>query len=184
MALAILTSPRPNEKLGVYESSQYGTRHIYCYNCFELYRQDDEELLASDNPFDLVLYAAKKAALCKNEEQQKFTYLLQVTRLMSKKGWNAEDQKDILMFVARIINLQSHELSEQYMMEFRKMKGEPNMAYMSFIEEYFRNEGKAEGEYQARLETAKKMQADGISPQDILKYTGLSCDNLPCPQNA
>ena len=195
VALAILTSPRPNETLGVYESSQYGTRHIYHYNCFELYNQDEEELLASDNPFDLVLYAAKKAALCKNEEQQKFTYLLQLTRLMSEKGWSAEDRKDVLVFIERIINLQNRELFEQYVAEFMKMKGEPNMAYVSFIEEYFRNEGRAEGraegkaegrtegEYQARLEMAQKMQAGGMPPQDILKYTGLSCDDLPCPQS-
>ena len=191
VALAILTSPRPNEKIGVYESSRYGTSLVYCYNRFELYAQDDEELLRGDNPLDLVFYAAKKAALCKDEEQQKFRYLLQLTRLLAEKGWSAEDRRDILLFIERIINLRSRELHQQYMTELTEMKGEGNMAYVSFIEEYFRGmgkaegkaEGKTEGARQALMDTAKRMLDKGMSSQDILEYTHLSFDDLKALQN-
>ena len=62
-ALAILTSPRPNERMGVYESSLYGTSIRYCYNCLDISTLNEEELLNSDNPFDLALCAARRAQL-------------------------------------------------------------------------------------------------------------------------
>ena len=182
VALAILTSPRPKERLGLYESSQYGTRHVYAYNCFELYNQDDEELLRSDNPFDLVVYAANKAASCKkgkDGEQQKFAYLLKLTRLLAEKGLSEEDRRDLLIFVERIINLQSHDLRKQYVADIMEMKGEANMAYVSFIEEYFRGEG----ERQAQLKTAKRMLDGGMPPQEVLKYTDISFEDLTGLQN-
>ena len=53
VALAILTDKRPKkESPGIFKFNQYGTRHIYEYNVFEVYAQDDEELLNSNNPFD------------------------------------------------------------------------------------------------------------------------------------
>ena len=47
----------------------------YQYNHIEVFNLDDEELLSSENPFRIALYAAKKAVLCKNEEKQKLIYL-------------------------------------------------------------------------------------------------------------
>ena len=141
VALAILTSPRPKEKLGTYEASRYGTHHIYCYNYFELYNQDDDALLRSDNPLELALYAAKKAVLCRNEEMQKLKYLRELTRLLNKKGWSEKDRRDILIFIARFINLKDRKFQLQYIKDVQEMKGEGNMAEATFIENYFRDEG-------------------------------------------
>ena len=64
VALAILTAPRPEkEPLGIYTEEQCGTQLTYRYNCFEIMNQDDGALLGSDNPFDLIIYAAKKESL-------------------------------------------------------------------------------------------------------------------------
>ncbi|MDR1817468.1 MAG: hypothetical protein LBR07_04700, partial [Puniceicoccales bacterium] len=41
-----------------------------------------------------------------------------------------------------------------------------------------RAEGRAEGETVAKLETARKMKADGLQPDVIARYTGLSLDAL------
>ena len=192
VALAILTSPRPQEKLGVYEASQYGTRLLYQYNCLELYNQDDEELLGSDNPLDLALYAAKKALLCRDEEGQKFHYLLNLTRLLAKKGWSEKDRRDILLFIERVINLKDHNLRRQYVADVKRMGEEQGMAYVSFIEEYFRGEGRiegmregiSEGRLAEKLATAARMRSLGMAEKDILKVTELSPEdiNAACPQ--
>lgn len=182
VALASLTSPRLKERIGTYEQSQYGTRHLYCYDRFELYAQDDEELLQSDDVLDLAFYAAKKALLCKDEERRKFHYLLKLTRLLAEKGWSEKDRRDLLIFIERIIDLRSHELRQQYMSDIMEMKGESDMVYVSFIEEHFHTigmaEGRAEGERQAQLKTAKRMLDDGMSSQDVLKYTDISSEDL------
>ena len=59
-APAILTAPRPQkETVGSYTLEQCGTQLSYRYNYFEIDAQDDKALLESDNPFDLITYAAK-----------------------------------------------------------------------------------------------------------------------------
>ena len=61
VALAILTDKRPStETPGKFEFSEYGTKLLYKYNLFEVYDQDDDKLLNSDNPFDSFIYAAKR----------------------------------------------------------------------------------------------------------------------------
>ena len=106
------------------------------------------------------------------------TILLKLTRLLAEKGWSEKDRRDPLIFIERIIDLRSHELRQQYMSDIMEMKGESDMAYVSFIEEHFRTIGLAEGERQAQLKTAKRMLDDGMSSQDVLKYTDISSEDL------
>ena len=98
-----------------YKAEQYGKQFPYCYNCFKIENQDDEALLGSDNPFDLMIYAtnaAKKEALFKGKEEkgQKFKYLRALTRLLAGKGWSERDKGDLLILIARVINLEDRSL--------------------------------------------------------------------------
>ena len=197
IGLAILTAPRPSEQIGVYEAGKYGARLKYQYNHIEVFNLDDEELLSSDNPFRIALYAAKKAVLCKNEEQQKLTYLRKLTRLLFERGFTDRERRDVLLFIARVINLKDKALRKEYLEDLRNLKGEGGNK-MTFIEEYFRNEalaegrneglalgraegrneglalGRAEGRREASNEMACKMRDFGISEQIIQQVTGLA----------
>jgi len=185
VALAILTAPRPKkETVGSYTSEQCGTQLSYRYNYFEIGSQDDEALLKSDNPFDLIIYAAKKEALFKggDKEQQKFKYLRELTRLLAEKGWDEKDRRDLLILIARIINLEDKGLQQQYVADVKAMKGENSMAAMTFIEKFFRDEGVVIGEERGRREekfdTARRMRSAGMPDADIHKFTSLSFEEL------
>ena len=189
IALAILTAPRPEkETVGSYTAGQCGTQLSYRYNCFEVMNQDDEELLKSDNPFDLIIYAAKKEALLKGRdiEQQKFKYLREITRLLADKGWDERDRRDLLILVARIISLEDKGLQQQYVADIKEMKGENTMAAMTFIEKYFRDEGvtigeergRNEGRREANFETARRMRDAGMADPDIHRFTNLSLEEI------
>ena len=64
------------------------------------------------------------------------------------------------------------------------------MAYVSFIEEYFRGEGKIEGRREGKIEgifegrraeklaTAARLRALGMADKDILKATELSLEDI------
>ena len=83
VALAILTDKRPSGKTpGKFEFSEYETKPLYKYNLSEVYDQDDEKLLNSDNPFDTFIYAAKRYSDYMNSENQniKLEYLLKISR--------------------------------------------------------------------------------------------------------
>ncbi|MDR1883038.1 MAG: hypothetical protein LBR26_09720 [Prevotella sp.] len=60
-AIAIVTDRRPVGESLYYSHSHYGTEVIYRYNNLVLPELDDDELISSENPIDLVLYAAKCA---------------------------------------------------------------------------------------------------------------------------
>ena len=181
VALAILTAPRPQkETVGSYTLEQCGTQLSYRYNYFEIDAQDDKALLESDNPFDLIIYAAKKESLFKggDKEQQKFKYLREITRLLAGKGWNEKDRRDLLILIARMINLEDKELQQQYVADVKAMKGENSMAAMTFIEKFFRDEGRNEGRHEANFETARRMRDAGMPDSDIHKCTSLSFEEL------
>ena len=197
VALAILTAPRPEkETLGIYTEEQCGTQLSYRYNYFEIETQDDNALLESDNPFDLIIYAAKKETLFKggDKEQQKFKYLRELTRLLAGKGWDEKDRRDLLILIARMINLKDEGLQQRYVNDVRTMKGESGMAAMTFIEKYFkdegfslgrdegfslgRNEGISLGRREANFETARRMRDAGMPVADIHKFTNLSFEEL------
>ena len=201
VALAILTAPRPEkETVGSYNAEQYGTQLSYRYNCFEVGAQDDETLLASDNPFDLIIYVAKKEPLFKgrDKEKQKFKYLRELTRLLAFRGWDDKDRRDLLILISRMINLKDKGLQQEYTNEIKSMKGENGMAAMTFIEEYFHNEGRDEGirlgrdegirfgrdegirlgRDEANFQTARRMRDAGMPDADIHRFTNLSLEEL------
>ncbi|MDR1651362.1 MAG: hypothetical protein LBR87_06220 [Synergistaceae bacterium] len=61
-AIAIIADKRPGGESRNYSHDQYGVRAVYEYNNLVLPELGDEELIASGNPIDIVLYAAKHAA--------------------------------------------------------------------------------------------------------------------------
>ena len=182
VALAILTSPRPKEEnSGYYEATEYGTSLSYCYNCFPVYCQEDDALLSSDNPFDLLIYAAKKEASFKgkDKEMQKFGTLREIVRLLESKGWNEKDRRDILILVTRLVNLRDKGLQLRYVEEIKERKG--TMAE-TFIEKYFRDEGRAEGRAEGRNEAlnaaASFLKASGMTAEQVLQFRSSVCANL------
>ena len=165
VALAILTAPRNNETTGVFEAAQHGTAIRYQFNTLELDKLDDGKLLASDNPFDLALYAARRAKQSRNDERMKFRYLRELRGVLGQKGWSGKDVRDLLIFIERIINLKDLNLRKEYTVYTKEME-EKQMAYESWIEKHFRDEGRAEGEKQGEqrgiLKTLAGLIRDGI----------------------
>ena len=174
VSLAILTRPRPKgEQTGIFAAEQYGTRISYEYNCFEVYNLDDEELLNSDNPFDLMFYAVKKTANVR--EESKFAQLLTLTRLLALKGWNEEDRRDIFNFIVRAVNLKDVALRQKFT---RVIEGDGDTMTLSFVEEYFLNKGTITGRREEKFETARRLRAMGLSDSDISKATDLPIEEI------
>ena len=192
VALAILTDKRPDKEiLGKFEFSQYGTSLVYNYNTFEVYKQEDEGLLGSENPFDAFIYMAKKYKDYRSQEaqQEKFDYLLKMTRHLYTKGLDSRERSEILMLIARLVNLEDKNFWAKYAEEIHKLKGETEMSRIvgpAWIEEIFRKEAEeevlnmrlAQGRREANLETARRLREMGMSDADIHRATNLSLGDL------
>ena len=181
VGLAILTKPRPKgEIIGTYTTEQYGASISYNYNCFEVYNQDDNALLQSDNPFDRIFLATKNTISLsgKSKEEKKFSYLIQLTKLLASKGWNIEDRRDIFNFIVRAVNLKDAALRQKFVKEIQDFQRGENMRTLSFVEEYFRDEGLERGRREEKFETARRLREMGMKDNDIHRATNLSFEDI------
>jgi hypothetical protein len=193
VALAISAEKRPSGERQFYEYSHYGTETVYRYNNLMLTELNDEELLSSDNPIDLVLYAAKKSAASK-EELQKYNYLRTLAGILGDRGWSLEEKHDLHLFISRILCLEDRKLSEQYRKYLCQLNEEGKEVFIPFFERDYlektkmeaRQEGRIEGKMEGRIEgmqegrqeMAKNLLADGVPPEIIAKSSGLSVEQV------
>jgi predicted transposase YdaD len=201
VALAIITDKRPADELTYYSHNLYGTESFYKYNSLVLSELDDRELLASDNPIDLVFYAAKFALKTK-KELQKFNFLRKIVRLLNDRGWDLEDKRDLLLFIERIINMRNQDLITRYREFVEEENKEGKAMYIPLllrdsaaeIEQRGIEKGRAagiaegiekglaegiekglaEGIEKGKLEVARNLLAGGISAKVVAKSAHLS----------
>jgi hypothetical protein len=188
-AIAIITGKRPKNESRRYSRSTYGTSVDYDYNNLVLSELDDEELMGSGNPIDIVLYASKYAAKTK-VELQKYNYLRTAAGLLADLGWNVDEKYAFLFFVERIINLKDEKLKAEYIEYLEQLDREGKIVYVTMAEEYYtkkgiekgiekgRLEGKLEGRLEGKLEVARNLLARGDSPETISKIADLSQDKI------
>jgi len=180
VALAIIAgSSRKKERF--YSHSYFGTEIIYRYNNLVLAELSDRELQASDNPIDLAFYAAK-CALKAKEEIQKYKFLRTLTELLAERGWNSDDKRDLVLFIARIINLEDEKYQELYW-EFRQqLDKEGKLMYEPFLkkveERMAEKRGIEKGIEKGKEEMAKELIANGVSPDVIAKSAGLPVERV------
>ena len=200
-ALAIITDDRPRNEQTHYSENTYETRIEYRYNRLVLKELNDEELLASENPIDLALFAAKKSLIHKNDEKRKYLYQKELIRLLKDRNWSQEDRYDLFLFIDRIIALKDENLIEDIRKDGDELwEGEDYMpittaerAERTYTHRGYRmgiEQGRAtgmqqgiekgieQGELKGKRETARNMLRESMEPELIAKFTGLSIEEI------
>jgi predicted transposase/invertase (TIGR01784 family) len=181
VALAIITDKRPVGEPAYYSHNHFGTESVYRYNNLVLPELDDDELLASDNPIDLVLYAAKFALKTK-EEHRKFSFLRQAVGLLDERGWSMEEKRDLLLFIERIVNMRDEMLITQYREILEQENKEGRAMYVPLLlrdsAAEIEQRGIEKGREEGKLEVARKLLARGISPDIIAESAGVSLEQI------
>jgi predicted transposase/invertase (TIGR01784 family) len=150
---------------------------------------DDGELMSSDNPIDIVLYAAKHASR-KAKELQKYNYLRTAVDMLARRGWGMDDKRRLMLFVERVTNLRDEGLKAQFREYQEQLDREGKIVYVSIAEEYYTKkgiekgiekgklEGKLEGRLEGKLEVARNLLARGVSPDIIAESAGLPVEKI------
>jgi hypothetical protein len=172
VAIAIITHKRPPNEPTYYSHNHYGTESLYRYNSLVLLELDDDELLASDNPIDLALYAAKFALKTK-KELQKFNFLHTIVELLNERGWSLEDKRDLLLFIERIVNMKDKMLITQFKEILEQENKEGKAMYIPLIMRDSAAEIEGRAKEEKAKEMAKNLLANGVSPEVIAKSAGL-----------
>jgi predicted transposase/invertase (TIGR01784 family) len=186
VALVIITHKRPANEPAYYSHKRFGTESVYKYNNLTLWELDDDELLTSDNPIDLVLYAAKFALETK-KEPQKFDFLRKTVGLLNERGWSMEDKRDLLLFVERIVNMKDETLITQYREVLEQENKEGKAMYIPLImrdsADQIRDEGRKEGRDEGKKDMAKGLLARGVPPDIIAESAELPLDTVKALMN-
>lgn len=95
--------------------------------------QDDEELKASDNPFALVVLAAKRSLESRKDEEKRFRFKRELVRLMLKKGYERKEIWYVFRFLDGILALTEKEKETIIYNEMKKSEVK-EVAYLTPFE--------------------------------------------------
>ena len=141
-AIAILTAKRPKKEgePGIYQADIFGTKIEYQYHTVKAYKYDDEELLASESPVKLFIYAVKVAAKYRKSNEQKFEYMRKILRVLIGKGWDSKRRRYFIIMLEQTMRLSGKEYRIRFRDEVDTLLEGKKMRYKTVIEEMFEEE--------------------------------------------
>jgi hypothetical protein len=167
IAIAIFTGPDGHKIPNRYEYHFLGTHHIYQYNTLNISDPTEEELEKSNNPFAVVLLAARKALLSgKIPEKELLDQKLLVARLLlSKKQFSHRKIQKVLAFLKNYIVFDKKETYRIFDKQIDKITHQKyNMGILEYLAE--------EKAKEVRIEEAEKVHRQFVV--NLLKGTAFS----------
>jgi len=132
-ALAVFTGNK-SKSPNVYVKSFLGTEIIYKYNIYHILDHTEEQLLAFDNRFALIILTAQKALLLgKIPEEELGEQRLTIARaLIQSKRYDSEQIRRFLFFLKTFISIGNSEINSKFDQEVSLLTG--NYIAMGIIE--------------------------------------------------
>jgi predicted transposase YdaD len=126
-AIAVF-SGRDGHKLPCrYERSYQGSMLTYQYNTLCILDYEDKDLMASDNPFAMVVLAAKKALLRgKDPDKELLKQKLLIAKLLYRKGFSKRKIQAIYSFLYNYVRFANPETNRIFEKELGKIVGKKN----------------------------------------------------------
>jgi hypothetical protein len=174
-SLAILcdsnTDWRPNEWCLTSPSSSLDFR----FTSVKLmdYEEQWDWLESSQNPFAVVVMAHLKAEELKRKAKERKNWKFLLVRGLYEKGYNGDQVRDIYRFVDWIMVL-PEKLGDTFWNELKAFEQEKNMTFITSVEKIGIKAGTQETEKRIVL----SMLSNGMSLEDIAKFTGISINQI------
>ncbi len=124
-ALAVFTGDKKQKCPARFHKSFMGTQITYEYNVYHILSHTEQELLAMNNPFALIVLAAQKALLTgKIPEDELAQHRLTVARaLIQSKKYNHEHIARFLFFLKNFVYIENKEINRNFDKEVDKLTG-------------------------------------------------------------
>ena len=144
LSIAVFADPFKRYKPDRFNYRFYTTKLEFQYQVYKVIEQDDEELKKSDNPFALVVLAAKRSLESRGDEEKRFRFKRELVRLMLEKGYSREEILAIFRFLDGILALTDFEKEKIIYNELRSKEVE-KMTYVTNFERLAIEKGKQIG---------------------------------------
>ena len=146
VSIGVVTGGTGQTAVGRYEAELLGCRSVFEFPVVELsgWRGREDELLASDDPFALVVLAHLKVSQAKNDAQQKYAVKRELILLLYEHGYSEEYAQSLLRFFDWLIRLP--EAAERKLeREIDAARREKRMPYITSWERMGMKRGRKEG---------------------------------------
>ncbi len=163
VSLGIVTGGAGSIELGRYETELWGCRLIFEFPVVMLiaWRGREAELLASSNPFAMVVQAHLKVMEAKGEVSQKYLVKRELILLLRERGYSREQTQSLLRFLDWLIRL-PEELGQKLEDEIEKITGGKRMPYVTSWERRGEKRGREKGREEGREEGRKIGEKQGL----------------------
>lgn len=195
VAIVIYTGTKVPKQPNIYKQHYFGTTITYEYNSYVVNKQKEEELLANQNPFAIVVLANLYVLQSLNDDEKRYVLKEKVFEIAKNRGYNLDDTIKLFIFAKELMKLPA-ELEQKFEKEvLSSTKNNSDMIRVSqstkdyvnriakdifgetveqlqLSEKKLRKE-KAKAEKELKLEIAKtekeKMQIKAEADQKIMK---------------
>lgn len=145
-ALAIYTDSNSKFKPNSYSKEFYGTKITYEFNTYKVLEQKDKKeiLKNNDNPFSLVILASLYYLESKDNDNKRYNFKLELTKLLLEKGYKKKDIYELFEFIDILLKFNDDILEEKYIEEINKVSKTKDKEIISPFRKVVRKEGRRE----------------------------------------
>jgi len=166
--IVFFTGGEGQPKPSVFETGTETTRVRFQYQTCDIHRFSDEELMAMDNPFSVVVLACRASLLegkISNMELNKIR--LDIARKMIRDGLGKDRTEMFLFFLSNIIHTGDPEMNREYMEEIGILtRGTIDMTTIELARKYGLEDGVRQGHQQGleqgRLQGLEQGRQQGL----------------------
>lgn len=173
-ALVVFTGNKRQKRPTRFHKSFLGTHLTYEYNVYHILDHTEQELLAMDNPFALIMLAAQKALLMgKVPEEELAQHRLTVARaLVQSKKYSHEQIARFLFFLKNFVHIENPEINRNFDIQVNKLTGKKEaMGIIETIKQITFEEGVEKGKEQV---VKNLLAADKFTIAEIANFAGVT----------
>jgi len=132
---------------------------------------NDEELEKSDNPFGLVVLAAKRSLEAGEDEARKYRFKRELLKMLLERGYDRDEVRHVFRFLDGMLKLDREK--ERLLYEEFHREGVKAMPYVTSWERIAMEKGMKKGMEKGSLEEAREMVLEaleerfGVVPPDL-----------------
>ncbi len=134
-SLAVLADEEAHWRPAEYSYELWGSRTGLWFPVVKLldYRENWQELEASDNPFATVVMAHLKAQETAENNQERYRWKMELIRRLYERRYRKEDILELFRFIVWLLNL-PEELEARFWQELNEFEARHKMQYVTSVE--------------------------------------------------
>jgi predicted transposase/invertase (TIGR01784 family) len=174
-AIAVFTYQANRHKQNKYESKFIKTKLSYEYPIYDIAVQNIEELKKSSNPFSFVIQTLIKSFNYNESDENNFNFKKELFSLLLNSGFTREEIQKVFRFINFVFEIQNKKLRSKFYKEVNEMSANTGTKFELTDYDTVVAEKAIKDD---RKEIAKEMKENNEPIEKIVKYTGLTIEEI------